>query len=89
MMWRCPRCKRDGIRIFEACITVIVFADGCETEEEGYEWDDDNPAECRRCSWKGIAGEAFDESGEDCVFDDDNESASDEDEGDGATSPVR
>jgi hypothetical protein len=63
-MWRCPKCKSE-IRIFEACTTIVVFEDGTETEEEGFEWDDDNRAECVSCEWKGTAGEAFDESFDD------------------------
>jgi len=63
-MWRCPKCK-STIRIFEACTTILVYDDGTEAED-GFEWDDENEAECTDCSWKGTAGDAFQEDdGED------------------------
>jgi hypothetical protein len=59
-MWRCPECKSE-IRVFHARATVIVSEDGTG-REEGFQWDDDNRAECISCPWEGTAGEAFDES---------------------------
>ncbi len=58
-MWRCPRCK-STIRIFEACTTILVYDNGTEVDD-CFEWDDENEAECTQCSWKGTAGEAFQE----------------------------
>ena len=61
-MWRCPMCKGE-IRIFEASTTVLVYEDGCE-QDDGFEWADDNKAECISCDWKGTAGEAEEDSDE-------------------------
>jgi len=43
-MWRCPNCKSE-IRIFRATTTILVYEDGCE-QDDGFEWDDNNEAEC-------------------------------------------
>lgn len=59
-MWRCPKCKSE-IRIFAARTTILVYDDGCE-QDDGFEWDDDNLAECVSCTWTGTAGEAEDDS---------------------------
>jgi hypothetical protein len=61
-MWRCPRCKSE-IRIFDATTTILVYEDGCE-QDDGFEWEDENKAECVSCPWKGTAGDAYDESDE-------------------------
>ena len=60
-MWRCPSCKSE-IRIFEAKTTILVCEDGCE-QDDGFEWSDDNKAECVECDWEGTAGEAEDDEG--------------------------
>ncbi len=58
-MWRCPRCK-SSIRIFNASTTILVYPDGTEVDD-GFEWDNENEAQCTHCSWKGTAGDAFQE----------------------------
>jgi hypothetical protein len=61
-MWRCPRCK-GAIRIFGARTTVLVYDDGCE-QDDGFEWDETDRAECTECSWIGTADETEDDSDE-------------------------
>jgi hypothetical protein len=58
-MWRCPVC-RGNIRIFEAVASVILYEDGCE-QDSGFEWDDDNEAECTSCNWRGTVASAVEE----------------------------
>lgn len=55
-MWRCPRCKSE-VRIFGVKTTVVVYDDGCE-QDDGFEWDGDEKAECVSCTWNGTADEA-------------------------------
>jgi hypothetical protein len=59
-MWRCPKCKSE-IRIFDARTTILVYEEGCE-QDEGFEWEGDNRAECVSCTWAGTADDAYDES---------------------------
>jgi len=58
-MCRCPKCK-SKIRIFDARATILVYQDGCE-QDDGFDWDGDNKAECVSCSWNGTADEAEEE----------------------------
>ena len=62
-MWRCPNCKSE-IRIFRATTTILVYEDGCE-RDDGFEWDDNNEAECTSCDWSGTVGDTKDDSDED------------------------
>lgn len=58
-MWRCPKCG-STIRIFNALATVLVYQDGTEVDS-GFEWNNENEAECSQCSWRGTVGDAFQE----------------------------
>lgn len=59
-MWRCPKCKAS-IRIFDVRTTIVTYPDGTEVAGD-VEWVDGNQAECVSCTWKGTAGEAYDET---------------------------
>lgn len=56
----CPKCKSE-IRIFGAQTTIVLYVDGTEQEDEGFEWDGDNEAECTSCGWHGTVDDAFDD----------------------------
>jgi hypothetical protein len=43
--------------------TIVVCSDGCE-QDAGFEWGDDNPAECTNCNWEGKSGELYDDEEE-------------------------
>jgi hypothetical protein len=62
-MWRCPICK-SVVRIVGARTTILVYDDGCE-QDDGFEWDGTDKAECTECSWTGTAEEAEEDGGED------------------------
>jgi hypothetical protein len=41
-----------------------VYEDGCE-QDDGFEWEDNNEAECTSCDWSGTVGDTEDDSDED------------------------
>lgn len=60
--WICPNCKHEEVFIL-ASAYVLVNASGCDIDpgncgHGGYEWEDDSPAHCPECEWKGTANDA-------------------------------
>lgn len=65
MSYKCPDCESgtDIVITCEQTHKVYIDEEGnvdFSEEQNGFEWDNENEAECTACSWSGTVGELHD-----------------------------